>query len=161
MSPEQFAGKKVDGRSDLFSLGATLYELLTGERPFQGDSIATIMYQITHSPPPPLTDHMPNIPPVFQGLIEKALTKDPDQRFQTGEEFAAALRDLKEGLDKGLIEPGTAEALPAAPVAAAPAAATATQQLEAPRAADDQHLRAPARTDTVRPHAPPDPSGEG
>jgi serine/threonine-protein kinase len=163
MSPEQFAGKKVGGRSDLFSLGVTLYEMLTGERPFQGDSIATIMYQITHSPPPPLTDHMPNIPPVFQAVIEKALAKDPDQRFQTGEDFAAALRDLKEKLDKGVIEAPPGVVFPAAHVAIASAPITATQRLEgpAPRTSETQRVQAPGApggADTLQFRAPSGPA---
>jgi CHASE2 domain-containing sensor protein len=108
MSPEQIAGKKVDGRSDLFSLGVVLYELLTGERPFQGDSIATIMFQITSSPPPPVTNFVPGLPPIFQKLVEKALAKDPEQRFQTGEELSRTLRALKDRLDKALAQAGTA-----------------------------------------------------
>lgn len=106
MSPEQIAGKKVDGRSDLFSLGVMLYELLTGERPFQGDSIATIMFQITSSPPPPMANFVPKLPPIFQKLAEKALAKDPAQRFQTGEEFAKTLYALKERLDKFMAQTG-------------------------------------------------------
>ncbi|MFI5342580.1 MAG: serine/threonine-protein kinase, partial [Candidatus Methylomirabilales bacterium] len=112
MSPEQIAGKKVDGRSDLFSLGVMLYELLTGERPFQGDSIATIMFQITSSPPPPMANFVPKLPPIFQKLAEKTLAKDPAQRFQTGEELAKTLYALKERLDKVMAQtdkggPGT------------------------------------------------------
>jgi len=108
MSPEQIAGKKVDGRSDLFSLGVVLYELLTGERPFQGDSIATIMFQITSSPPPSVTNFVPGLPPIFQKLVEKALAKDPEQRFQTGEELSRTLRALKDRLDKALAQAGRA-----------------------------------------------------
>jgi serine/threonine-protein kinase len=108
MSPEQIAGKKVDGRSDLFSLGVVLYELLTGERPFQGDSIATIMFQITSSPLPPVTNFVPGLPPIFQKLVEKALAKDPEQRFQTGEELSRTLRALKDRLDKALAQAGRA-----------------------------------------------------
>ncbi|MBI2456078.1 MAG: CHASE2 domain-containing protein [candidate division NC10 bacterium] len=104
MSPEQIAGKKVDGRSDLFSLGVVLYELFAGERPFQGDSLATIMFQITGSPPPPLANFAPRIPPIFQKLAEKALAKNPAQRFQTGEEFAKTLRALKDRLDKAMAQ---------------------------------------------------------
>jgi serine/threonine-protein kinase len=141
MSPEQIAGKKVDGRSDLFSLGVVLYELLTGERPFQGESIATIMFQITSSPPPPVTNFVPKLPPIFQRLVEKALGKDSAQRFQTGEEFAKTLRALKERLDKAQGQAGGDQAdrqqaavRPATPAADKPEAASgeSTQQFTAP-----------------------------
>ncbi len=134
MAPEQIAGKKVDGRSDLFSLGVVLYELFAGERPFQGDSIATIMFQITSSPPPPLANFVPRIPPIFQKLVEKALAKDPAQRFQTGEEVAKTLRALKDRLDKAVAQAGTAAQPPAAPLAPRVGAAGggATQQMTAP-----------------------------
>ncbi|MEK6718184.1 MAG: serine/threonine-protein kinase [candidate division NC10 bacterium] len=134
MAPEQIAGKKVDGRSDLFSLGVVLYELFAGERPFQGDSIATIMFQITSSPPPPLANFVPRIPPIFQKLVEKALAKDPAQRFQTGEEVAKTLRALKDRLDKAVAQAGPAAQPPAAPLAPRVGAAGggATQQMTAP-----------------------------
>jgi serine/threonine-protein kinase len=133
MAPEQIAGKKVDGRSDLFSLGVVLYELFAGERPFQGDSIATIMFQITSSPPPPLANFVPRIPPIFQKLVEKALAKDPAQRFQTGEEVAKTLRALKDRLDKAVAQAGPAAQPPAAPLAPRVGAAGggATQQMTA------------------------------
>lgn len=92
MSPEQLAGKKVDGRSDLFSLGVILYEFLTGEKPFQGDTITTIMYQIANAAPPPLQEHRKDLPPILQKLIDKALAKRSEERFQTGAEFANAIR---------------------------------------------------------------------
>jgi serine/threonine-protein kinase len=141
MSPEQIAGKKVDGRSDLFSLGVVLYELLTGERPFQGDSIATIMFQITSSPPPPVTNFVPKLPPIFQRLVEKALAKDSAQRFQTGEELAKMLRALKERLDKALAQMGGAQGAPrqGAPRPAAPA----TKESEAAHGESTQQFTAP------------------
>jgi len=134
MSPEQVAGKKVDGRSDLFSLGVVLYEMLAGERPFRGESIATIMFQITSSPPPPMAEFVPKLPPIFQKLVEKALAKDPASRFQAGEEFAKTLRALKERLDKAMAQAGKgggprAGAPDTAP--AGPSAASATQRFEA------------------------------
>ncbi|MGV8057673.1 MAG: CHASE2 domain-containing protein [Smithellaceae bacterium] len=88
MSPEQIAGKKVDGRSDLFSLGVVLYELITGEKPFQGDSIATLMYNITSSAPPAIKDLSPDIPEKLVPIVEKLLTKDVDTRYQTGKLLA-------------------------------------------------------------------------
>lgn len=92
MSPEQVAGKKVDGRSDLFSLGVMLFELLTGEKPFKGDSMATVMFQITTTNPPELNSIRPELHPILQSFITKALAKNPDERFQTGKEFANGIR---------------------------------------------------------------------
>jgi serine/threonine-protein kinase len=94
MSPEQIAGQKVDGRSDLFSLVVVLYEMLSGEKPFQGDSIATLMYNITTSAPAPIKDMAPNVPERFAAIIEKGLSKDRELRYQTGSELAQELVEL-------------------------------------------------------------------
>lgn len=137
MLPEQIGGEKVDGRSDPFPLGVMLYELLTGERPFQGDSIAISMFQVTSSAPP-LANIVPTLPPIFQELIEKALAKDPAQRFQTGEEFAKTLRALKDRLDKGPAQAGGGDQGTARP--GAPSRAAATQRLEAAGGSATQQL---------------------
>lgn len=94
MSPEQARGGEVDGRSDLFSMGIVLYELLTGQRPFQGESITAVLYQLVHEEPEPpqLLNH--TLPGRFDDLLRTALHKDPGSRFQTGLEMAAALRSL-------------------------------------------------------------------
>jgi CHASE2 domain-containing sensor protein/tRNA A-37 threonylcarbamoyl transferase component Bud32 len=92
MSPEQLAGKKIEGRSDLFSLAVTLYQLLSGALPFDGESMAQLMFRITSEPPTDIRSVRPDVP---QGLVEflgRALAKNPDERFQTGGEFATALR---------------------------------------------------------------------
>jgi serine/threonine-protein kinase len=91
MSPEQIAGQKVDGRSDLFSLGVVLYELLTGVKPFQGDSIATLMFNITTGTPPRVAEQLPDLPAAFQAILDKALAKDREQRYQRGSEMAEDL----------------------------------------------------------------------
>jgi serine/threonine-protein kinase len=91
MSPEQIAGKKVDGRSDIFSSGVVFSELLTGERPFSGDSFATLMYNITSSAPPPIKGLFPNIPDKLVPVVEKLLAKDAEARYQTGKELMDAL----------------------------------------------------------------------
>jgi CHASE2 domain-containing sensor protein len=92
MSPEQLAGKKVEGRSDLFSLGATLYQLLSGNLPFKGDSMAQLMFKIANEPHTDIRTHVPDLSPGLVAAIDKSLAKDPEDRFQSGDEMAQALR---------------------------------------------------------------------
>jgi serine/threonine-protein kinase len=94
MSPEQLMGKKVDGRSDLFSLTVVLYELLTGQKPFEGDSVATLMYKIANEPPPAPTLYNEALPPGVVRIIERGLEKDAEKRYQRGQELAAELRQV-------------------------------------------------------------------
>jgi CHASE2 domain-containing sensor protein/predicted Ser/Thr protein kinase len=92
MSPEQIAGRKVDGRSDLFSLAVTLYQLLTGTLPFQADSMATLMFKIGNEPHVPMRALRPDLPEGIDIVLARALRKDPAQRLASGKDFAAALR---------------------------------------------------------------------
>jgi len=92
MSPEQLAGKKVDGRSDLFSLGVMLYQMLSGSLPFKADSMASLMFKITNDEAADVRTIRAEIPEALSVVLNKALTKDADQRFQTGVEFANALK---------------------------------------------------------------------
>jgi len=92
MSPEQLAGKRVDGRSDLFSLAVSLYQLLCGRLPFEGESMAQLMFKIANDAPPDIRSINPDIPDALAAFLERALAKNPDQRFQSGEEFGGALR---------------------------------------------------------------------
>lgn len=92
MSPEQLAGKKIDGRSDLFSLGVTLFQMVSGKLPFVGESMAQLMFKIASDPHPDIRTLVPGIPDCVATIIDKALVKDPDQRYQTGGEFARDLR---------------------------------------------------------------------
>ena len=94
MSPEQLAGNKVDGRADLFSLGVTLYEMLTGEKPFTGETVATLMFRIANAPHPRIEAARADLPPGIAAIIDKALAKDPEQRYQHGGELAKDLRAL-------------------------------------------------------------------
>jgi eukaryotic-like serine/threonine-protein kinase len=113
MSPEQLAGQKIEGRSDLFSLAVSLYQLLCGKLPFQGESMAQLMFKIANEPPADILSVNPNVPPALVAFLDKALAKNPDERFQSGEAFAAALRAAAAG---GGPAPG-APAAPAAPAA--------------------------------------------
>jgi serine/threonine protein kinase len=94
MSPEQASGGDVDPRSDIFSLGAVFYELLTGELPFKGDHEAAIIYGIMHNDPEPLQTHRGDIPEGAQQVIEKTLAKDVGDRYQSTVEFKDALAQL-------------------------------------------------------------------
>jgi len=91
MSPEQAAGGNVDGRSDLFSLGVILYEMLTGKKAFDGNSIATLMLQIARSEPAPIRTLAPGVPLGMQRIVTKLLAKKPEQRFATGAQVMEAL----------------------------------------------------------------------
>jgi CHASE2 domain-containing sensor protein/tRNA A-37 threonylcarbamoyl transferase component Bud32 len=97
MSPEQLAGKKVEGRSDLFSLAVSLYQMLSGQLPFQGESMAQLMFKIANEAPTDIRTVNPSVPEGLVAFLERAMAKDPDQRFQTGEEFAGALRAAASG----------------------------------------------------------------
>ena len=92
MSPEQLAGKKIDGRSDLFSLGVMLYQMSCGKLPFEGDSMAQLMFRIANEPHPDIRAINPDLPDCLVAIIDRALTKDPDARYQTGAEFAQDIR---------------------------------------------------------------------
>jgi eukaryotic-like serine/threonine-protein kinase len=91
MSPEQALGNKVDARSDLYSAGVLLYQLLTGKKPFEGSTIATLLLQITTTEPAPVDQLVPGIPRSVKFIVERLLKKDPDKRFQSGKSLADAL----------------------------------------------------------------------
>ena len=91
MSPEQIEGKELDGRSDLYSLGITLYEMATGKRPFDGDSEYQIMAAHLKENPPPPRELDPSLPPDLNDIVMLAMAKDPAQRFQTADAFQNAL----------------------------------------------------------------------
>lgn len=92
MSPEQISGKRVDGRSDLFSLGVTLYQLMSGKLPFEGDSLTSLMYKIANDKPVPIRKARGDLPSCITRIINKALQKDPGDRYASGSDMAAALR---------------------------------------------------------------------
>lgn len=92
MSPEQVLSEPVDGRSDIFSLGIILYELCAGERPFGGDSLGAVFQAITKATPVPLSERNPGIPAALAEAVERCLRRNPADRFQSGEDLAAALR---------------------------------------------------------------------
>jgi len=104
MSPEQFMGQTVDGRSDLFSAGVILYQLLTGEKPFTG-SLTTIMHKVLQEEPLPPSKLNVQVPRAFDAVIRKALAKRPDERYQIAGEFLDAIRQAAVATAAGAAEP--------------------------------------------------------
>jgi serine/threonine-protein kinase len=95
MSPEQLAGKKVDGRSDLYSLGVMLYQMLAGLLPFRGDSMSELMFKIANEEAADIRIIRPEIPESLANVVALALSKRPETRYQTGDQFAADLRAVE------------------------------------------------------------------
>jgi len=122
MSPEQFMGHTVDGRSDLFSCGVILYQMLTGEKPFTGESTTTVMYKVLREEPVPPSELNLALDPALDAVVKKALAKQPAQRFQTGREFAQALQGAVSGAAAGALPMAHRAAAPVAMAAPAPVA---------------------------------------
>ncbi|HEU0224795.1 MAG TPA: serine/threonine-protein kinase [Steroidobacteraceae bacterium] len=99
MAPEQLDARPVTPQSDLFSLGVTLFQLLTGMLPFRSDSIPGLMQKISAEPHPPLRAVRPDLPASLSAVIDRALEKDPDMRYRSGSEMAQALRDAARETD--------------------------------------------------------------
>jgi serine/threonine-protein kinase len=136
MSPEQFMGQTVDGRSDLFSAGVILYQFLTGDKPFSG-TLTTIMHKVLKEDPPAPSELNVQVPRPFDALVRKALAKRPEERFQTAQEFAAAIESaMKPAADATLVgADATLTDIPPAPSASsapAPAAAPAAARVKLP-----------------------------
>src|SRR6266850_5925926 len=113
MSPEQARGAALDGRSDLFAVGAVLYEMLAGKKAFRGDSITGLIFKIITEEPPPIREFDPSFPDEIVRILGKSLAKTPEMRYQTG-------RDLADDL-LALTRPGSTPTLRQSEVATAPA----------------------------------------
>jgi serine/threonine protein kinase len=129
MSPEQVRGGTVDARSDIYSFGVTLYELLTGRKPFQADTSYTVLNAQLNEPPIPLIEVNPSIPPAVNEIVLRAMAKRPEDRFQSADEFRSALKALHEAAaapEAPLIAAAVLESAPTpAPTSAFPAASAA------------------------------------
>ena len=116
MSPEQVMGKLIDQRSDIFSLGVMLYEMLTGKAPFAGENVNAIMYQTLNGIPPPPSTVNPAVPDMLNFIVAKALAKNLDDRYQNAKDMADDLRACRDALPRSTASP----AKPAAPGNALP-----------------------------------------
>ena len=129
MSPEQIQGGTVDGRSDLYSFGVTLYELLTGRKPFQADTSYSVLNAQLNQPPTPPIEVNPAIPAALNAIVLRAMAKKPEERFQTAEGFRSALRAVSEAQTAAIPQPAPV-AQPAA--TGQPAAAVAESAWQTP-----------------------------
>ena len=104
MSPEQVNGHPVDGRTDLFSAGVVLYQLITNRLPFEGESTTNTLLKITREPPPPLKDFLAIYPPELEAVVLRALAKDREERYQSADEMAFDLHQIQGHLKQELID---------------------------------------------------------
>ena len=118
--PEQARGEAPDLRSDLYSLGVLLYELLAGARPFDSGEMLLLLYSILNDPPPPLADARPELPPGLVAIVERALAKDPEDRFRSAAGFAEALAPYAHGSLEPTVTRGRAAAAGPRPLSLAP-----------------------------------------
>jgi serine/threonine protein kinase len=109
MAPEQLEGKEADARTDIFALGAVVYEMATGKKAFEGKSQASVIGKILETDPPPISSLQPMTPPALDRVVKKCLRKDPDERWQSARDVTDELKWIAEG--------GSQPAIPVTPVA--------------------------------------------
>ena len=162
MSPEQVRGERADARSDVFAVGCVFYELLTYRKPFDADSMHSVLFKVMQEEPPSVHDITPGIPAVLAQVVERAMAKDATQRFQNAGEFRSALHRAMQAVADGHGDKALPD-LPArdAPKAAAPTGrAVAGPETRRPTARGDRTSaasRSRARSVTPRPAAIPPP----
>jgi hypothetical protein len=157
MSPEQVKGRPLDGRSDLWSFGVILYEMVTGEKPFTGQNVTTIIYKIVNENPIPPKELDASIHPGLSAVIQRALAKHPDQRYQKGDDLVHHLVNYKSiGVETAALpaDAGAAHVPKAAPAAAAAVPAPA-KPAAAPASAAAPAKPAPAVAPPAAPKTPP------
>jgi serine/threonine-protein kinase len=158
MSPEQVKGRPVDGRSDIFSIGVMLYEMLTGEKPFPGQSITTVIYKIVNEDPIPPRQINPSIHPGLNDIVLRALAKEPEVRYQSCRELLEDLRNYRamggneRNPDATMISPRPGAMLPLN--AEDPMTAATVRSLQN-RAGGPAQTPAVRRTGSLRPIEPP------
>ena len=135
MSPEQVAGKRAEPRSDIFSLGVILYEMLTGKPPFTGEDVTSVMFQIMNLVPPPPSSINTRVPEILDFIVAKAIAKSLDDRYASAEEFAKDLREVAKQIDT-TVHTLTATRPPVRPKLDTDAAQSLTQSLPVTRRAD-------------------------
>jgi serine/threonine-protein kinase len=145
MPPEQFTGAPIDGRTDLFSLGVILYWMSTGEQPFPGETMTAVSYKIVHTEPVPPGKLNPAIPGPLQAVILKCLAKSPYDRYQTGEELAQALGELRAYARGGAMQTATPQAT---------AAGGGSEDTMLPASLRPKTVAAPVVSSTVQPPPP-------
>ncbi len=158
MSPEQARGGNIDGRSDLFSVGCVLYEMITGKKAFRGESITALIFKIITEEPVPLREELPNVDEAMTRIIAKALAKAPETRYQSGQELAEDLLALTRGESMPTVrqaEVATAVSPPGAATLASAATALRPSSSTQPLHAHTQPVSSPgaAAAPTLTPAA--------
>ena len=138
MSPEQARGQEIDGRTDIFSLGVVLYEMITGQRPFKGSTTTDLLVSLLTSEPQPLAEVRPGVPAEFEPILARMLAKNRDARYATAQELLADLKRLKARF-ASMDETSTARFNAPTIAAAAPAEKTFATQAAAPAAAQTNY----------------------
>jgi serine/threonine protein kinase len=139
MAPEQLSGEGVDGRSDLFSLGVILYAMVTGHSPFQGNSATTVCFKVANREPVAASAFDLNLPPELDEVISRAMAKDPQQRYQSGADFADDLRQLQHIFEIGSTTTSVRAAMLTAPKTATTRIGTTRRRASATHSAADMN----------------------